>query len=251
MSRNRGSSPILDEFQLESLPSSCSIGVVGAPKSGKSYLIRYIHWFFALKYPVAKIFSGSEKYNPFFSTFIDPLYIHETFDEDAERAYLERQRVCNNDRKCKVPYAINTLDDCSDDRRRYNKPIFGEILKNTSQHGGHMVILGLQSAMDFPKQHRKCLSYVFIFNETNRVERKALYDQFGGVCGSFANFNNIMDKVCADHRCMVIRIMSATNSLEENVFHFKVPAKHAKKKPGFQFGCKEYRKWAKKRRIKE
>lgn len=248
MSRNRSGIPIIDEFEFESLPDSCSIGIIGAPKSGKSYLIRYIYWFFALKYPVAKVFSGSEKYNKFFSDFVDDVYIHEVFDPEAESIYLKRQRECSSDRKCKVPLAINTLDDCSDDRKRYNDPIFGEILKNTSQHGQHMVMLGLQSAMDFPKQHRKCISYVFIFNETNRVERKALFEQFGGVCGNMKTFDMLMDKICVDHRCMVIRIMSATNRMEENIFHFKVPAKRAKKKAGFKFGCPEYRRWAKKRK---
>lgn len=243
--QKRGRIAHVNEFKLETLPDSCSLATIGAPKSGKSTMIKYLFWCMRYKYPVSQIYSESEKFNKFFGKFNPDLYVFDSFDKESEALYLDRQRLCINDKKCKLPLAINVLDDCSADRKGYNDPIFGVILKNTTQHGSHMVILGLQSALDFPKQHRKCLSYVFLFNEKNIPERNSMFEQFGGVCGSKKNFNKLMDDICQDHRCMVIKIQGTSNKLEDNVFWMKAPEWIRSKK--FEFGCKEYKTWSKKR----
>ena len=51
---------IIDEFQLEDIPLSCTWIIIGAPGSGKTSLIENLAYYHKHKYPVARVFMGTE-----------------------------------------------------------------------------------------------------------------------------------------------------------------------------------------------
>lgn len=89
---------------------------------------------------------------------------------------------------------------------------------------------------------RKSVSYVAIFREPEEVERKKLYDNFGGLAGSYDRFCDLMDELTGDFTCIIFKKRSQSNKLEDCVFYYKTQIL----KP-WTFGCKEYKEWGKER----
>jgi hypothetical protein len=92
---------------------------------------------------------------------------------------------------------------------------------------------------------RKAVSYVFLGREPNPGERKKLYENFGGICGSYEMFCNLMDAITGDFTFLVIKMRSGSNELVDNIFWVKTikPDTYGE----FKFGCTEYRQWNDKR----
>jgi hypothetical protein len=100
--------------------------------------------------------------------------------------------------------------------------------------------------MEFPPDIRKTVSYVALFREPEPGEREKLFKNFGGLAGSFDNFNKLMDELTGDYTCMIIKKRAQTNKLEDCIFYCKAD-RHGK----WKFGCEEYLKWAKDRYNKD
>jgi hypothetical protein len=87
-----------------------------------------------------------------------------------------------------------------------------------------------------PPGVRKSVSYVALAREPEPIERKKLYDNFGGMAGSYERFCDLMDQLTGDFTFLIFKKRSQSNNLEDCVSWFKVkPLKE------WRFGCKEYR----------
>jgi len=196
------------------------------------------------RYPVARIFMGTESGYQHFSKIFHPLYVSNFFDEEKEKLHILRQKKCvmENGKGYEGNYAINILDDVSDDPKIYKTKLMRGIFKLGSQHWDQLFLLGSQYAIDMPPDIRKSTSYVALFREPEELERKKLYQNFGGLAGSYQTFCELMDQLTGDHTCLVFKKRSQSNKIEDCIFYYqtKVLGK-------WKFGSKEYREWAKNR----
>ena len=234
-------------FDLDMLPMSCTCVMVASPGSGKTCLIENIMYYKKHLYPVARIFSGTEATNKSYSKFVPPLYISYKYDRKEEKKHIARQQTMVqelDDKKYIGNYAINVIDDCTDDPKIFKSPEIRALFKLGSQHYNQLFLLGTQYAVDLPPDIRKSISFVFLFREPELNERRKLYDNFGGLAGSFKNFCALMDGLTGDYRCMVINKRAQSNKLEDCIYYYKGDLLGK-----WQFGCKEYRDWAKQRYI--
>lgn len=237
---------VINEFQIHKIPISCTWIIIGPPATGKSTLIADICYVHKHRYPVAKIFSGTEDSNRFYEEMFPSLFISNTYKDEEEERHIIRQKICKNE--CENGASINIVDDCSDDRKIYKSKIFQGLYKNGSQHWNQLFILGLQYAIDVEPSIRKSVSYVALFREPNAVEREKLYRNFGGMAGSYKDFCDLMDQLTGNHTCMIFKNRSQSNNIEDNIFYYKARLHVDKnKKSNWKFGCKDYWEWHKKR----
>lgn len=196
------------------------------------------------RYPVARVFIGTEENYKHFCKVFHPLYVSGYWDDDEERSHIKRQKTCvlENGKNYPGNYAVNIIDDISDDPKAYKSSTIRGLFKLGSQHWAQLLMIGLQYAIDMPTDVRKCVSYVALGREPEKKERLKLYENFGGLAGSFEMFNHLMDKITGDYTFLIFKKRSQSNNLEDCLFWYRT-----KKLGRWKFGCKEYREWADKR----
>lgn len=211
-------------------------------------MIKNLAYFNKHRYPVARAFMGTEGGYQELCEIFHPLYVSNYYDEEEEKNHIHRQRKCviENDKGYPGNYAINILDDVSDDPRIYKSKVMRGIFKLGSQHWAQLAMVGSQYAIDLPTDIRTSVSYVAIFREPDDENRKKLYKNFGGITGSYQNFCSLMDQLTGDYTCIVLKRRSQSNDLEDCVFFYKTV-----ELPKWKFGCKEYHEWAEKRYNKD
>lgn len=235
----------ISEFRLEEqMPMSCTWIMIGAPGSGKTSLMENIIYYNKHKYPVMRSFLGTDGGYKRFCDISHPLYVSNYYDEEEEKRHILRQRTCEleNGKGHASNYAINVIDDAGDDPKFYKTKTMRGIFKLGSQHWSQLCMIGAQYAIDFPPDIRKSVSFVALFREPELKERKKLYENFGGLAGTFDDFCTLMDELTGDYTCLIFKKRSQSNNLEDCVFWYKT--KEPEKTFGkWKFGCKEYQKW--------
>lgn len=199
-------------------------------------------------YPVARIVVGTETGYKRFKDIFHPLYVSNYYEEEEEKSHVLRQRKCalENPSGYEGNYAINILDDATDDSRVFHSSLIKACVKLGSQHWNQLFIVGTQYAYDFPPVIRKSISYVAIGREPEQIERQKLFKNFGGICGTFKRFNELMDQLTGDFTFLIIKKRSQSNNLEDCLFFYKT-CDPEKEYGNWKFGCKEYREWAEER----
>lgn len=231
----------IQELRIEDLPLSLTMLWIGPPGSGKTAGLETVTYYLKHRYPVARVFIGTEDGYRKFCSIFHPLYVSNYYDEEEEKRHILRQRTCELENGKGYPgnFAINIIDDAADDPKIFNTKTMRGLFKLGSQHWNQLCHVGIQYAIDMKPDIRKSVSYVCIFREPEENERKKLYNNFGGLAGSYDNFCDLMDQITGDYTCLVFKKRSQSNKMEENVFWMRT-----KKLKPWKFGCKEYRKWA-------
>ena len=228
----------IKEFRLEDMPLSCTMIIIAPPATGKTEFMLNVAYYKRHIYPVAKVFIGTEDGYKRFCDIFPPLYVLNYYDEEEEKRYINRQKRCvmEEGKESLSSHSINIIDDASDDPKIYKTPLMKGIFKLGSQHWAQICMIGTQYSVDFPPDIRNAVSYVAIGRQPDEVERKKLYTNFGGICGSYERFCDLMDQLTGDYTFMVIKKRSQTNNIEDCVYWYKT-----KKLGSWKFGCAEYR----------
>lgn len=230
----------VQEFRIEDMPLSCTMIIIGPPGSGKTTFMENIAYELKHRYPVAKCFLGSyDAYSKFCDIF-GSIYVSFDWNPQEEENHIKRQQSCNRDygKGYKGNYAINIIDDMTSDPKIFHTPLFKGLFKVGSQHWSQIFMLGSQYAIDMPPDIRKSVSYVALGREPEEGERKKLYENFGGLSGSYARFCDLMDQITGDHTFLIFNKRSQSNNLEDCVFWYKT-----RRLEDWKFGCDEYRKY--------
>lgn len=237
----------IHEFRPDELPMSCTFICVAPPGSGKTNLMMHLSHVLSARYPVARITCGTDGGYEDFKKVFPPLFVSNYYSEEDETRHVQRQRQCDleNGKGHPSNYAINILDDIGDDPKVYKSKIVRGLFKLGSQHWHQLMMMGIQYAIDLPPDVRKSVSYVAIFREPEIEERKKIYKVFGGICGTFQNFCDLMDQLTGDFTCMILKKRTQSNDLENVVFYYRAPDMSRVK---WKFGCKEMWDWDKTRR---
>lgn len=244
MSKKKLQNVTINEFRLEDMPMSCTMILIGAPGSGKTTFIENLAYYKKHLYPVAKVFIQTEDGYKKMCKIFHPLYVSNNWDELEETKHVTRQRKCimKNGKGYTGNYAINIIDDCSDDPKIYKTRLMRGLFKLGSQHWEQLLLVGTQYIIDMPTDIRATVSYVGIGRTPDDSERQKIYKNLGGITGSYDRFCDLMDALTGDYTFLILKKRSQSNELEECVFYYKVhPISD------WKFGCKEYKDWAKAR----
>ena len=209
------------------------IAIIGKPGSGKSYLTKDLIWSKSDIFPVAKIISGTEDSNKFFSEMFPPSMIEEKIEIASIQNFIKRQKIAKN----YIPehaWGLLILDDCMDDPAIFRHQVFQNLLKN-GRHWKMSLFLCMQYAMDILPGLRVCLDGTFIFREASIKIRKTLFENYAGIFGDFKLFCATMDAITDDYTALYIDNRVTSNNIEDCVFWYR-----AREVPAFKFGCKDY-----------
>jgi hypothetical protein len=200
------------------------------------------------RYPVARIFMGTEDGYKRFCGIFGHLYVSNHYDEQQEKEHIYRQKLMTieNDKGYTGNYAINICDDVSDDPKIYKTPVMRGLFKLGSQHWNQLFMVGSQYAIDMPPDIRNSCSYIAIFRTPDSIEREKLYKNFGGITGTYSDFCSLLDQITGDYTCLIIKKRSQSNKLEECVFYYQTKVLKT-----WKFGCDEYMSWGKNRYNKD
>lgn len=227
----------LKEFAPHTIPKSCTWIVIGPPKSGKTTFIEHLCYVNKHRYPVARVWSGTEDTQGSYSKYIKPLYISNEYIESEHEKAVIRQKTCKAEGMTEGLPIIEIMDDCNTERNIFKSKLMRGQFKNGSQWWNNLFIVGSHYAFDMPPDIRKCVSYVAIFKETSVEERKKLFTNFAIGC-NFQEFCELMDQVTGDHTCLIFDKFSTSNRLEDSVFYCKADL-HS----DWQLGCDDFKRW--------
>ena len=186
--------------------------------TGKSTLIQDILAHKAHIIPVSQIFSGTEESNHFYSEKMPPITIFNKLDMTAVKNFVERQDLAK--KYLKNPWAVQIIDDCTDNPRILKDPLFQAYYKN-GRHWKMLHILSLQYSLDIAPTIRACIDYTFILRETSIKMRENLWRNYASCIDSFSDFCQIMDQVTNDYTALVVNNKSQSNRIEDCLFYYK------------------------------
>jgi hypothetical protein len=192
-------------------------------------------------YPVAKIFNGTEDAKKDCGKIFPLLYISPEYREEEHKNFIARQRTVKN-LGHKHTGCVMIIDDCTDDPKVFKTKTMRGQFKLGSRHWDNLLIVGTHAAMDFPPDIRKSTSFVAIFKTPDPAERKKIYQNFGGICGTYNKFCELLDQLTGDYTCMIIDKRTQSNNIEDCVFYYRT-----KQIKSWKFGAGEYRSWSDKR----
>lgn len=231
----------IKQYQWKNLPQSCTMIVIGAPDTGKSNFVEHMCYMLKHRYPVARVWCGTEDTQGRFKKFIPEMFITSDYIDKEHEKKIIRQKQCMLN-KCQNPYCIAIMDDCGDDPKNFKSKLMVGQIKN-GRHWDELYVIANQYIFDLPPAVRKSIAVVVLFKEDSPTERKKLYDTFSPSC-TYAEFNDLMDQLTGDYTCMIINRRSQSKKLEDCVFYYKAPNMDKKQ---WKFGCKELWEWNKQR----
>jgi hypothetical protein len=203
--------------------------------TGKTTLISSLLYEKSHIYPSGLIFSGTEDSNHHYSTIFPSTFVYNRYDKEKLKDYIKRQKIAKE--HLENPWSVLLLDDCTDDPKIFNDPLFQGIFKN-GRHWKMWFILSLQYCLDVKPVIRTNIDGTFILRETNLRNRKALWENYAGVIPDFSDFCDIMDQLTNDYTALYIHNATTSNKIEDCMFWYKakpIP-------PDFRFGCDDF--WA-------
>ncbi len=209
--------------------------VIGKPSTGKSRLIDSLLYSKKHIVPVGEVYSGTEDSNGFYCQKLPSLFVYPKLDVNQVIKFKERQKIAKS--YLENPWAVQIIDDCTDNPAILRSPLFHDYYKN-GRHWKMLHFLSLQYSMDIPPVIRTCIDGTFILRETTRQNRERLWKNYSGCIDSFADFNDIMDQVTNDYTALFINNRVQSNNIEDVVFYYKADLDRIPK--GWKFGCDDF-----------
>lgn len=211
-----------------------SILLIGSKRTGKTYLIGDIMYYFR-RIPAGMIITGSEASAEKFAEFFPKSFIFDEIDDpliERMESIVKTQRKLRK-KETKGDYSSLLLfDDCGYDKKVVNKKVIKGIFMN-GRNWKILLIMAVQYSKSVPPDLRDNTDYIFILREPSIAARKKLWQEYVGQI-KFDVFNEIMDVCTENYGCIVIDKTTQSNKLEDNIFWYR--ARHPPRK--FKVGSK-------------
>jgi hypothetical protein len=226
---------MIHPLSVDDATGGSKIVVIAKPGFGKSRLISSLLYYKKHIFPVAQIMSGTEDSNAFYSDKFPNLFIYPKLNVPAIESFVKRQKYAK--KHLQNPWAVQLLDDCTDDPKILKSPLFQGIFKNGRQWS-MFHILSLQYSMDILPVIRTCVDGTFLLREGSRRNRKVLWENYAACIPTFDDFCDLMDEITVDYTSMFINNRVQSNNFDDCVFYYRANLDKMPEK--WKFGCKPY-----------
>jgi hypothetical protein len=222
-------------FELDNNRRFCLANFEIVKNTGKSSIISSIVDSKKHIIPVSQIFSGTEDSNGFYcSKFPSITVFNDVKDLKPIESFVTRQKYSK--RYLYNPWAVQIIDDCTDDPKLFTKPLFQSYYKN-GRHWKMLHILSLQYCLDIKPVIRTNIDYTFILRETNKKNRKSLFENYASCVDNLRDFESLLDQLTTDYCSMVVVNRSQSNNIEDCVRWYKADLEKIK---NFKFGSDDF-----------
>jgi hypothetical protein len=209
------------------------IVIIGKPGTGKTTLITSLLYEKSHIFPAGMVMSGTEDSNGHYGRIFPSSFVYNKLEKGKIEDYIKRQKLAKD--YLPNPWSILLLDDCTDDPKLFNDPLFQGIFKN-GRHWKMLFILSLQYSMDIKPTIRTNIDGTFILRESGIRTRRTLWENYAGIFPDFDQFCQVMDQLTTDYTALYIHNATQSNKIEDCVFWYRakpVP-------PEFKIGSADY-----------
>lgn len=216
--------------------------------TGKSKLIHSIMYAKKHIIPIGQIYSGTEESSGSYGKICARICIYDGINELKMLDFEKRQKLAR--KHLRNPWALQVLDDCTDDPKLINRPTFQKYYKN-GRWWNMLHILSLQFALDMKPAMRNCIDGTFILRESNPATRVKLWKNFVPCVRDYSQFEDLMDSLTDDYCSLYVDNRSTSNKIEDCIFYYKADLKRFPciDTGDWKFGAKSYHDFSDERDI--
>jgi len=226
---------VLRYFDTDAVPDSSVVFILGRRGSGKSTLAANL---LATK---RKTFnnggicvSPTESVNPFWSKHIPKKYVFDKWNPRMVTKLLEGQKQIRlAGEEPKPVFAI--FDDLMFSSNFSHSTELKQLVLN-GRHSNVFVVVLAQYIFDIPPAIRSNVDFVFVLQDNVIVNRKNIYEHFGGIFASFDDFDKIMKKSTSDSDAMVLDQTKSSYEWDQVVSYYSP-------RPGVTFKIGKKEEW--------
>ena len=155
--------------------------------------------------------------------------------------FVKRQKI-SQQQNLDEKHAVLLLDDCTDETKQLNHPIFHKIFKN-GRHYDMTFILSLQYALDVKPFIRANTDYIFLMAERSPQVKRKLFENYVGAVHSYHDFSDIIDQITVDYTALVVdnRSEGKGAGIEDTIFYYRA---NLEDHTNFRFGANELWDWS-------
>ena len=226
----------MSPFDPRKMDMEGTVMILGRPKKGKSFLLRYICRMIQSVHPPDMVvaFCGNKDSEKDLREMLPGSLIYQGFQEDKLEAIIKKQEEFMAAGGY-VPHVVIIMDDLGFDR----KSMSNKSMKNVFMNGRHMNILlfcCVQYIMSMPIELRNSVTYSMAAYDLNVRTRKAMYESLFSALETFTEFNVTWDHLRSQCKFgfLVQSNTGANDSLDGTLFY--IEAKPTKR---FCFGSRD------------
>lgn len=245
----------LREYNLDDVPNQGILMFYGGTGRGKSFALRSFIYHLDQKedFGAGMVISGTEHHAevPFYSQFIDDVFIHPEIHPDVLVKLVERQTQVHANNKGPNPYKLANgdpirrkclivFDDTQGDLKAWHQPKINEFAFQ-ARHHDLLIPICVQAMTKMPNQVRRAATVSVFVQETNTKALKSIHEEFfANFIPDYRTFLAVFKKYTSNYTCLVVKNKNTSSELEDNVFWFK-----AKTPPAdWKFGPPSMQKFA-------
>jgi hypothetical protein len=215
-------------FEPDRMKQHKIILIIGPQYSGKSWLLKDLLYYVNPSFPV--LVNPNEFATGFYGGILPKQCKKERLDNDWLEKFCGRQRQLldfNRQNRRNLDCSAGLiLDHFTGDLTRTLKWHLNPYFKFLFQSGKDActtLVVTSPYPLKLPPDYLAAVDYVFMLRETNKTNKQALFKMFGGMFGTYENFEDIFDQCTINYRALVIDRTKRTGEISDQVFWYRAP----------------------------
>lgn len=220
------------QFEPDRMRSDKIILIIGPQYSGKTHLLKNLLYY--VNAPFALLAHPNEFATDTYGNILPKQCKIDEITKPIMEKFCNRNRMLlefnkRYDRKLDSQACL-VLDNCAPDLAdmRWDKNKDFKFLFRAGKDANMSTIITCPYPLKMPQHYLASVDYVFMMRDTNKKNRKMLFDMFGGMFDDIDQFTSVMSQCTADYGCMVIDRTRLSGNLNDRVFWYKAPEKNRK-----------------------
>ena len=184
------------------------------------------------------VMSATEDANGFYGDIIPASYIYTRYDSRMVKNLVRRQKTASKGgRTAENVFLI--LEDLTYDKQMLVKDKYLRFIFNNGRHYRITLFLSSQEPLSLVPSMRGQIDYCYAFKQLNWKDKQRLWENYFGVFKDFYVFDEVMDEVTKDFKCLVLDQTGQDTTIEAVVRYWKAVTDL----PRFKLGNRNYWAW--------
>lgn len=224
-------------FEPDTMKRHKIVLIIGPQYSGKSRLLQELLYYINPSLPI--LTDPNEFATGFYGSILPKQCKREQLDNDWLEKFCSRQRALldfNRQKRRNLDISAGLiLDHCVPDLidLKWEKNPNFKFLFTTGKEAGCSLVFTSPYPIKMPAHFLSSIDYVFLLKESNKANKKKLFDMFGGMFGKLEYFEEVFNACTVNYRALVIDRTKRTTELQDQVFWFRAPDRPRR----YKLGC--------------
>lgn len=214
-------------FDPEQMRKHKIILIIGPQYSGKSWLLKDLLYYNNPSFPVLV---NPNEFNGFFGGVLPKQCKLREIDNDWLEKFCSRQTTLLEFNKqnrrnldCGAGLIMDHFTGDLTTRLKWHlNPRFNWLFQSGKEASTSMYVTS-PYPVKLPPHYLAAVDYVFMLRETNKSNKKRLFADFGGMFGTFENFEDIFDQCTINYRALVVDRTKRASQISDQVFWYRAP----------------------------